>query len=205
MAQPFSRVSYGSILKATDEFSEQNLIGTGSFSAVYKGVLEPFDIMVAIKVLKLETQGALKSFMAECEALKNIRHRNLLKIITSCSSIDFQGNDFKALVYEFMPNGNLDRWIHPSPEPEIVTQRRLSLPERLTISIDVANAIHYLHQECQVPIIHCDLKPSNVLLDADMVAHVGDFGLAKFLLLKPHESSSIGFRGTVGYAAPGTP
>ncbi|KAL4576164.1 hypothetical protein LXL04_012253 [Taraxacum kok-saghyz] len=202
MAQPFSRVSYGSILKATDEFSEQNLIGTGSFSAVYKGVLEPFGVMVAIKVLKLETQGALKSFMTECEALKNIRHRNLLRIITSCSSIDFQGNDFKALIYEFMPNGNLDRWIHPSPEQLTVTQRRLSLVERITIAIDVANAIHYLHQECQVPIIHCDLKPSNVLLDADMVANVGDFGLAKFLPLKPHESSSIGLRGTVGYAAP---
>ncbi|CAI9273730.1 unnamed protein product [Lactuca saligna] len=202
IVQPFSRVSYGSILKATDEFSEQNLIGTGSFSVVYKGFLEPVGSMVAIKVLQLENQGALKSFMAECEALKNIRHRNLVKIITSCSSIDFQGNDFKALIYEFMPNGNLERWLHPTPEQEILTPRRLTLGERLTIAIDVANAIHYLHQDCEVPIIHCDLKPSNVLLDSDMVAHIGDFGLAKFLPLKPHQSSSIGIRGTVGYAAP---
>ncbi|CAH1438733.1 unnamed protein product [Lactuca virosa] len=202
MMQPFSRVSYGSILKATDEFSEQNLIGTGSFSAVYKDFLEPVGALVAIKVLQLENQGALKSFMAECEALKNIRHRNLVKIITSCSSIDFQGNDFKALIYEFMPNGNLERWLHPSPEQEILTPPRLNLRERLTIAIDVANAIHYLHQDCEVPIIHCDLKPSNVLLDSDMVAHIGDFGLAKFLPLKPHQSSSIGIRGTVGYAAP---
>ncbi|KVI09905.1 Leucine-rich repeat-containing protein [Cynara cardunculus var. scolymus] len=204
--QPFSRVSYGSILKATDEFSEQNLIGTGTFSAVYKGILEAGGAMVAIKVLKLGNQGALKSFMAECEALKNIRHRNLVKIITSCSSIDFQGNDFKALIYEFMPNGNLDTWLHPSQEQEIETEeaapRRLSLHQRVTIALDVAHAIHYLHQECEIPIIHCDLKPSNILLDNDMVAHIGDFGLAKFLPLKPHESSSIGIRGTVGYAAP---
>ncbi|GKE20763.1 probable LRR receptor-like serine/threonine-protein kinase, partial [Tanacetum coccineum] len=81
-------------------------------------------------------------------------------------------------------------------------QRLLDLRQRLKIATDVAHAIHYLHQDCEVPIIHCDLKPSNILLDNDMVAHIGDFGLAKFLPLKPHESSSIGLRGTIGYAAP---
>jgi hypothetical protein len=205
--QPFSRVSYGSILRATNEFSQQNLIGTGAFSAVYKGILEPADGMVAIKVLKLGNQGALKSFVMECEALKNIRHRNLVKVITSCSSVDFQGNDFKALIYEFMPNGNLERWLHPSSEQEVQIEeapsQRLTLRQRVTIATDVAHAMHYLHQECEVPIIHCDLKPSNILLDSDMVAHIGDFGLAKFLPLKPHESSSVGLRGTFGYAPPG--
>ncbi|KAJ0470904.1 putative protein kinase RLK-Pelle-LRR-XII-1 family [Helianthus annuus] len=203
--QPFSRVSYGSILKATNGFSRQNLIGIGTFSKVYKGILEPDGVTVAIKILNLENQGALKSFMAECEALKNIRHRNLVKIITSCSSVDFQGNDFKALIYEYMPNGNLERWLHPSSEHETETEeapRRLSLRERVTIATDVAHAIHYLHQDGETPIIHCDLKPSNILLDSDMVAHIGDFGLAKFLPLKPHQSSSIGIRGTTGYAAP---
>ncbi|KAK9061043.1 hypothetical protein SSX86_018223 [Deinandra increscens subsp. villosa] len=202
----FSRVSYGSILKATNEFSPQNLIGSGNFSEVYKGILEPDDAMVAIKVLKLGNHGALKSFMAECQALKNIRHRNLVKVITSCSSVDFQGNDFKALIYEFMPNGNLERWLHPSSEQDIEIEeapKRLSLRERVAIATDVAYAIHYLHQDCEVPIIHCDLKPSNILLDSDMVAHIGDFGLAKLLLpLKSDQSSSIGIRGTTGYAAP---
>ncbi|XP_022012991.2 probable LRR receptor-like serine/threonine-protein kinase At3g47570 [Helianthus annuus] len=203
--QPLSRVSYGSILKATNEFSQQNLIGIGTFSKVYKGILEPDGAMVAIKILNLENQGALKSFMAECEALKNIRHRNLVKIITSCSSVDFQGNEFKALIYEFMSNGNLERWLHPSSEQETKTEeapRRLSLRERVTIATDLTHAIHYLHQDCEVPIIHCDLKPSNILLDSEMVAHIGDFGLAKFLPLKPHQSTSIGIRGTAGYAAP---
>ncbi|XP_076949514.1 putative LRR receptor-like serine/threonine-protein kinase At3g47570 [Bidens hawaiensis] len=203
--QPFSRVSYGSILKATNGFSQQNLIGSGKFSDVYKGILELDDAVVAIKILNLENQGALKSFIAECEALKNIRHRNLVKIITSCSSVDYQGNDFKAIIYEFMPNGNLERWLHPSSERESEIEeapRRLSLCQRVTIAADMAHAIHYLHQDCEVPIIHCDLKPSNILLDSDMVAHIGDFGLAKFLPLKPHQSSSIGIRGTTGYAAP---
>nr|XP_043633399.1 putative receptor-like protein kinase At3g47110 [Erigeron canadensis] len=204
--QPFSRVSYGSIFRATNEFSQQNLIGTGAFSDVYKGILEPADGMVAIKVLKLGNQGALKTFVMECEALKNIRHRNLVKVITSCSFVDFQGNDFKALIYEFMPNGNLERWLHPSLEQEVDIEkappRRLTLRQKVTTAIDVAHAMHYLHQECEVPIIHCDLKPSNILLDSDMVAHIGDFGLAKFLPLKPHESSSVGLRGTIGYAPP---
>nr|XP_043637880.1 probable LRR receptor-like serine/threonine-protein kinase At3g47570 [Erigeron canadensis] len=204
--QALSRVSYGSILRATNEFSQQNLIGTGAFSDVYKGILEPGDGVVAIKVLKLGNQGALKSFMVECEALKNIRHRNLVKIITSCSSVDFQGNDFKALIYEFMPNGNLERWLHPSSEQEVVIgealPQRLTLHQRVTVATNVAHAMHYLHQECEVPIIHCDLKPSNILLDSDMVAQVSDFGLAKFLPLKPHESISTGLRGTIGYAPP---
>nr|XP_043633389.1 probable LRR receptor-like serine/threonine-protein kinase At3g47570 [Erigeron canadensis] len=205
--QPFSRVSYGSILRATNKFSQQNLIGTGAFSVVYKGILEPVDEMLAIKVLKLGNHGALKSFMMECEALKNIRHRNLVKVITSCSSVDFQGNDFKAIIYEFMPNGNLERWLHPNSEQysnieEAPHPQRLILRQRVTIARDVAHAMHYLHQECEVPIIHCDLKPSNILLDNDMVAHIGDFGLAKFLPLKLHESSTAGLRGTIGYAAP---
>ncbi|XP_031286478.1 probable LRR receptor-like serine/threonine-protein kinase At3g47570 [Pistacia vera] len=162
--------------------------------------------IVAIKVLNLQRRGASKSFMAECKALRNIRHRNLVKVITSCSSIDFQGNDFKALVYEYMPNGSLDKWLHPGPEteeeqPEI---QNFNLLQRINIAINVASAIDYLHYRCHEPILHCDLKPSNVLLDDDMTAHVGDFGLAKFLpeVSNPNQSSSVGVRGTIGYAAP---
>ena len=105
-------VSYESLLKATGGFSSANLIGAGSFGSVYKGILDPDQTVVAVKVLFLHQRGALKSFMAECEALRNIRHRNLVKIKTACSSSDFQGNDFKALVYEFMHNGSLESWLH---------------------------------------------------------------------------------------------
>lgn len=94
---------YESLVKATDGFPLINLIGVGSFDAVYKGVFDLNRAVVAIKVLSIQCQGASKSFMAECKDLKNICHRNLVRVITSYSSIDFQGNEFKALVYEYMP------------------------------------------------------------------------------------------------------
>ncbi|KAK9664986.1 hypothetical protein RND81_14G081900 [Saponaria officinalis] len=188
------KVSYNTLFKATDGFSTENMLGTGSFGSVFKGIL--MGKMVAVKVFNLQHRGGSKSFLVECNALKNIRHRNLLGIITACSSIDSRGNDFKALVYELMPNGSLERWLR-GPE-------NLSLLQRVDIAIGVAHAINYFHHECEIPVVHCDLKPSNILLDDDMVAHVGDFGLAKFLAQpqNPHQSSTTGVRGTVGYAAP---
>ncbi|XP_050257105.1 probable LRR receptor-like serine/threonine-protein kinase At3g47570 [Quercus robur] len=202
-------VSYQSLLKATDAFSPTNLIGVGSFGSVYRGILDQDRRIVAVKVLNLLHHGASKSFIAECEALRNIRHRNLVKVLTACSSVDYQGHDFKALVYEFMSNGNLDEWLHPiaRTNESPMEQRNLNLLQRINIVIDVANALEYLHHRCHTPIVHCDLKPSNVLLDDEMIGHVGDFGLARFLLKATQEcftnqSSSIGLRGTIGYAPP---
>ncbi|XP_058089376.1 probable LRR receptor-like serine/threonine-protein kinase At3g47570 [Magnolia sinica] len=200
------QVSYADLLQATDGFSSANLIGVGSFGSVYKGLLECFETLVAVKVLNLLQQGAFKSFAAECEALRNIRHRNLVKILTVCSSIDFNGNDFKALVFEYMPNGSLEKWLHPNvdEQPQL---RNLNLTQRLNIAIDVALALDYLHHHYQTPIVHRDLKPSNVLLDDDMVAHVGDFGLARFLSevaesCSQNQTSTSGIKGSIGYIPP---
>ncbi|KAL7176599.1 hypothetical protein ACSBR2_030021 [Camellia fascicularis] len=93
----FLRVSYAELLKATNGFSEANLIGVGSYASVYKGILDHVQMVVAAKALNLQARGASKSFMSECKALRAIRHRNLLKILSVCSSVDFQGNEFKAL------------------------------------------------------------------------------------------------------------
>ncbi|KAL4600575.1 hypothetical protein ACB092_11G208700 [Castanea dentata] len=170
-------ISYQSLLNATNRFSSTDLIGAGSFGSMYKGILDHVGHIVAIKVLNLLRHGASKS------------------------------HDFKTLVYEFMENGNLDEWLHLTPKTNETLEkpRNLSLLQRLNIAIDVANALDYLHHHCQTPIIHCDLKPSNVLLDVEMIGHVGDFGLARLLFDATREcsidqSSSIGVRGTVGYA-----
>ncbi|KAH9698771.1 putative receptor-like protein kinase [Citrus sinensis] len=204
--QQFPMISYAKLSKATSEFSSSNMVGQGSFGTVFKGIIGENGMLVAVKVLNLMQKGALKSFLTECEALRSIRHRNLIKIITICSSIDFNGVDFKAIVYDFMQNGSLEEWLHQNNDKLEVCN--LSLIQTLNIAIDVASAIEYLHHHCKPPVVHGDLKPSNVLLDHDMVAHVGDFGLAKFLPARPLDtvvetpSSSSGIKGTVGYIAP---
>ncbi|XP_043687825.1 probable LRR receptor-like serine/threonine-protein kinase At3g47570 [Telopea speciosissima] len=202
----FLRLSYKELFQATRGFSSANFIGSGSFGSVYKGIIDKDETIVAVKVLNLQNPRVYKSFIAECKALRNIRHRNLVKILTSCSSLDSQGKDFKALVYEFMPNGSVDDWLHLPMEAHNHS-RNLSFLQRLNIAIDVASAIDYLHYHCYATIIHCDLKPSNILLDSDMIAHVSDFGLARLLLEaddNPSQShmSTIGIKGSIGYAAP---
>ncbi|KAJ8770528.1 hypothetical protein K2173_018019 [Erythroxylum novogranatense] len=201
----FVMVTYKELCQATDQFSSTNLIGYGSFSSVYKGLMSQEQKLVAVKVLNLHKYGASKSFLSECKALRTIRHRNLVKILTYCSSLDNKGNDFKALVFEFMPNGSLDNWLHPDFESQNQS-RRLNLLQRLNIAIDTSSALHYLHDQCDTPVVHCDLKPSNVLLDDDMVAHVSDFGLAKLLSTINDDSesrtSTTGLKGTIGYVAP---
>ncbi|EYU33549.1 hypothetical protein MIMGU_mgv1a024751mg, partial [Erythranthe guttata] len=206
----FLRLSYSDLLKATGGFAEANLVGFGRFGHVYKGILDDGVTVIAVKVLNLVTKGASKSFSAECNALRGIRHRNLLKILSVCESIDFQENDFKALVYEFKANGSLDKWLYYNGEREEGSDarlRNLDITERLNIAIDVAQALEYLHCGTESIIVHGDLKPSNILLGEDMSACVGDFGLSKILssVVPPHESSSIstiGIKGTIGYVPP---
>ncbi|XP_078153828.1 uncharacterized protein LOC144548964 [Carex rostrata] len=200
-------ISYNNLLRATENFSPNNLIGKGSFGEVYKAVMSfENETTVAVKVLNLEKHHASRSFFSECEALKNVRHRNLIKVMSLCSSIDHQGNDFKALVFEFMPNDSLATWLHPNAWTD-QPFRSLSLIQRLNIAFDVATALDYLHYHLPAPIVHCDLKPSNVLLDDDMTAHVSDFGLARFLLepdTMPSQSMSStgGIKGSIGYIPP---
>ncbi|XP_015623991.1 receptor kinase-like protein Xa21 isoform X2 [Oryza sativa Japonica Group] len=203
----FPRVSYKDIAQATGNFSQSNLIGRGSYGSVYKAKLTPVKIQVAIKVFDLEMRWADKSFVSECEILRSIRHRNLLPILTACSTIDYSGNDFKALIYEYMPNGNLDMWLHK--KNTAVASKCLSLSQRVNIAVDIANALSYLHHECERSIIHCDLKPMNILLDSDMNAYLGDFGISSLVLESKFASlghscpnSLIGLKGTIGYIAP---
>ncbi|KAL4637521.1 hypothetical protein ACB092_03G082500 [Castanea dentata] len=182
------RITYLELEQATNGFNDSNLVGEGSFGSVYKGILSD-ETSVAVKVFNLNIEGRFKSFETECDVLCKIRHRNLVKIISSCSSIDF-----KALVLEYMPKGSLKKWLYSH-------NYFLDLLQRLNIMIDVASSLEYLHHDCSLPVVHCDLKPSNILLNKDMVAHVSDFGISKFLGDEDSMTQTMTLA-TIGYMAP---
>nr|ABA94878.1 Leucine Rich Repeat family protein, expressed [Oryza sativa Japonica Group] len=213
----FNKLSYNDLYNATNGFSSRNLVvwylavpvpgGTNCWTVkiLIKGQLKFGACNVAIKVFRLDQNGAPKNFFAECEALKNIRHRNLIRVINLCSTFDPSGNEYKALILEYRINGNLESWIHPKVLGRNPT-KHLSLGLRIRIAVDIAVALDYLHNRCSPPMVHCDLKPSNVLLDDEMVACLSDFGLTKFLhnniISLNNSSSTAGLRGSIGYIAP---
>ncbi|KAE8665915.1 Detected protein of unknown function [Hibiscus syriacus] len=178
-------ILYREIELATDGFSERNLLGTGGFCFVYKGTMKE-EKNVAIKVFNLHLERAMRSFQIESELLTKVHHPNLVKLMNSCCD-----GDFRALVLEYMPNGTLDKWLYTH-------NYSLNFQQRLDIMIEVASAISYLHSK---HIIHCDLKPSNVLLDEDMVARVSDFSIAQ-LLDEGRAAVQTRTLATIGYMAP---
>ncbi|CAL5376598.1 unnamed protein product [Camellia sinensis] len=180
--------SYQDLSRAANDFCEANLLGVGSYSSVYKGVLSDGEI-VALKVLNLQVEGAFKNFDAECNVLRAVRHRNLVKVISTCSN-----PELRVLVLQYMPNGSLEKWLYSH-------NFCLNLFQRVSIMVDVALALEYLHYDQAEPVVHCDLKPSNVLLDDEMVAHVADFGIAK-ILAQNKTTTQTKTLGTLGYIAP---
>ncbi|KAG6639457.1 hypothetical protein CIPAW_10G101900 [Carya illinoinensis] len=159
------RISHQELVLATERFSLSKLLGEGSLGSVYKGTLSD-GMNIAVKVINLQVEGAFKYFDAECE----------------------------ALVLEYMPNENLEKWLHSH-------DCCLNFLQRLNIMIDVASALEYLHYGYSAVIVHCDLKPSNVLLDMNMVAHVADFGIAKLLGDEDSMMQTMTLA-TLGYMAP---
>eukprot|EP00253_Pinus_taeda_P013219 PITA_13219 len=188
------RISYAELVIATNEFSDANLLGVGSFGKVYKGVLND-GTMVAVKILNLQNEGAQKSFDRECKLLGKVRHRNLIRVITCYSNLEI-----KSLIFPLMPNGSLDMWLYPDDGD----QSSLNLIQRLNIAIDIAQGMTYLHHHCFVQVIHCDLKPNNVLGE-DMTAYLIDFGIATICFASNEDgalTSTNALKGSTGYIPP---
>ncbi|PHU16733.1 hypothetical protein BC332_12428 [Capsicum chinense] len=184
----YQLISYHEIQLATSNFDGSNLIGVGSFGSVYKGTLSSGTV-VAIKVLNLENEEVCKRFDAECEVMRNVRHKNLVPVITTCSS-----DCIRAFVLQYMPNGSLENWLYKE-------ESHLNLLQRVSIMLDMAVAIEYVHPGHNTPIVHCYLMTANVLFDKDMMAHVGDFGISKILAVSKSMAHTETL-GTLGYIAP---
>lgn len=204
LTQNFPRITYKELLDATAGFDDRRLVGSGSYGRVYRGSL-PDGTQIAVKVLQLQTGNSTKSFNRECQVLKRIRHRNLIRIITACSL-----PGFKALVLPYMANGSLDARLYPHEENGLPTgSSDLSLMQRVNICSDIAAGMAYLHHHSPVKVIHCDLKPSNVLLNDDMTALVSDFGIARLVMTVEGVVENVGnstanqLCGSIGYIAPG--
>ncbi|GLJ24046.1 hypothetical protein SUGI_0458090 [Cryptomeria japonica] len=165
------RISYEELLTATHGFHCSNLLASNSSGSVYKGILAD-GTRVAVKVLNLMHEESDKIFKAECKVLQKVRHRNLARIVTTCSTVHFKG-----LVFEYFSNGSLEKHLHQD-EYRVC---RFGMKEVLKIAIDIAHAVEYLHYDCYVQIVHYDIKPGNILLDETMTAHLSDFGIARLM------------------------
>uniref|UniRef100_A0A1D1XWH9 Receptor-like serine/threonine-protein kinase n=1 Tax=Anthurium amnicola TaxID=1678845 RepID=A0A1D1XWH9_9ARAE len=180
--------TYADLQRATKNFSEK--IGRGGFGIVFKGAF-PDSVVVAVKKLELEglRQGE-KQFRNEVSTLGTIQHVNLVRLRGFCS----EGSK-RLLVYDYMPNGSLDHHLFRNNQSMLDWRRRYS------IVLGVARALAYLHEKCRHRIIHCDIKPENILLDGDFNPKVADLGLAK-LVGRDFSKVLTTVRGTIGYLAP---
>ncbi|GKU87792.1 hypothetical protein SLEP1_g2133 [Rubroshorea leprosula] len=184
--RPFT---YQDLAEATDGFKEE--LGRGAFGTVYKGVLRfahSTIIPIAVKKLDKLMQEVEKEFKTEVNAIAKTHHKNLVSLIGFCEE-----GLHKLLVYEFMSNGTLASLLYGDCRPE--------WKSRTQWAFEIARGLVYLHEECSIPIIHCDIKPQNILLDDSFTARISDFGLAK-LLMSDQTRTTTAIRGTKGYVAP---
>ncbi|XP_054818570.1 senescence-induced receptor-like serine/threonine-protein kinase isoform X3 [Prosopis cineraria] len=179
--------SYSQVLDITDNL--KTLIGEGGFGKVYLGTLEDGS-QVAVKLLSPSSKQGYKEFQSEAQLLAVIHHRNLVSLVGYCYE-----NNIKALIYEYVDNGDLRQLLEKNSNV-------LKWNQRLQVAIDTAKGLEYLHTGCHTPIIHRDLKPSNILLNKFMVAKIADFGLSRAFTNEGDSYLSTQPAGTLGYIDP---
>ncbi|KAG8368540.1 hypothetical protein BUALT_Bualt15G0056200 [Buddleja alternifolia] len=183
------KFSYKTLAKATNKFSQQEKLGEGGFGGVYKGLLKEIDSYVAVKRVSRGSRQGIKEYASEVRIISRLRHRNLVQLLGWCHE-----KKELLLVYEFMPNGSLDSHLFKG-------RSLLSWGVRFKIAQGIASALLYLHEEWEQCVVHRDIKSSNIMLDSNFNAKLGDFGLAR---LVDHEkgSQTTVLAGTMGYMAP---
>ncbi|KAE8798846.1 receptor-like kinase [Hordeum vulgare] len=182
-----TRYSYTDIVAVTSHFRDK--LGQGGYGTVYKGILLPGGVHVAVKMLEDNSNCNGEDFISEVSTIGRIHHVNVVRLVGFCSE-----EMRRALVYEYMPHGSLDKYIFSA-------EKSFSWDKLNEIALGIARGINYLHQGCDMQILHFDIKPHNILLDSNFVPKVADFGLAK---LYPRGDSFVplsAMRGTVGYIA----
>ena len=184
------RFSYKDLFKATQGFKEKELLGTGGFGRVYRGVLPTTKVEVAVKKVSHQSRQGMREFVAEIVSIGQLRHRNLVQLLGYC-----RRKGELILVYDFMPNGSLDKFLYDQKKPT------LSWAQRFRIIKGVASGILYLHEDWEQVVLHRDIKPSNVLLDSELNGRLGDFGLAR-LYDRGSDPQTTHVVGTRGYLAP---
>ncbi|XP_022730036.1 G-type lectin S-receptor-like serine/threonine-protein kinase SD2-5 [Durio zibethinus] len=183
-----TRFTYNDLRTATNNFSVK--LGHGGFGSVYRGSL-PDGSQLAVKKLEGIGQGK-KEFRAEVGIIGRIHHLHLVRLKGFCAE-----GSYRLLAYEYMANGSLDKWIFNRNREEPL----LDWETRFNIAVGTAKGLAYLHEDCDAKIVHCDIKPENVLLDDNFLAKVSDFGLAK-LMTREQSHVFTTLRGTRGYLAP---
>ncbi|XP_044407124.1 LEAF RUST 10 DISEASE-RESISTANCEUS RECEPTOR-LIKE PROTEIN KINASE-like 2.4 isoform X1 [Triticum aestivum] len=182
------RYTYSQVMKITS--SSNHELGKGGYGVVFKGRLHD-DRLVAVKFLH-DCKGNGDDFVNEVMSIGRTSHVNIVSLFGFC----LEGSK-RALIYEYMPNGSLDRYIYSENPKEILGWERL-----YAIAIGIARGLEYLHHSCNTRIIHFDIKPQNILLDKDFCPKIADFGLAKLCHAKESKLSMTGARGTIGFIAP---
>ncbi|XP_058760809.1 LEAF RUST 10 DISEASE-RESISTANCE LOCUS RECEPTOR-LIKE PROTEIN KINASE-like 2.4 [Vicia villosa] len=189
---PAARYSYSDVKKITNSF--RNKLGQGGFGSVYKGKLHD-ERVVAVKVLS-ESKGNGEDFINEVASISRTSHVNIVRLLGFC----LDGSK-KALIYEFMSNGSLEKFIYEEKNA-LKDDHQLNCKILYDIAVGVARGLEYLHRGCNTRILHFDIKPHNILLDEDLCPKISDFGLAKICLKNESIVSVFGARGTPGYIAP---